>query len=266
MHTDQYRPAPPNLLANACIILVRTEGPVNLGMVARLCGNLGCADLRLVAPITAIDCEDARKFSTHSRELLLSAPVYPDLASAVADCGLVVGTSARFRHKEFGMGVRVQEVPRLLAERPAARWALVFGNEADGLSEDELRRCQAWVHLDTPGPNSAYNLAMSVAITGYSIACMDAAEPTAQPEAASREHVAALYTYWLETLDRFQYFRRTDRARFEPLFERFLNRQHLSVLDVQTFRGMLSQFNYFAFGGRFDRQERDTPAQDGAAG
>jgi TrmH family RNA methyltransferase len=249
-------PSTPNLLANACIVLVRTEGPVNLGMIARLCGNLGVTDLRLVAPITAIDCEEARKFSTHSRELLLNAPVFPHLAAAVADCGLVVGTSARSRHREFGEGIRVQEVPALLAARPARRWALVFGNEADGLDEAELRCCQAWVHLDTPGSNPAFNLAMSVAITGYCITCLQPAPGTDQPPAAERGHVAGLFDYAMETCDRIQYFRRTDRRRFGPLFERFLNRLHLSPVDVQSLRGILAQVNYFAFGKRFDRHDR----------
>src|SRR4051812_36758052 len=64
----------PGLLARCRIVLVRTQGPVNLGMVARLCGNLSITDLRLVSPLCEIDCEDARKFSTWGKELLLSAP------------------------------------------------------------------------------------------------------------------------------------------------------------------------------------------------
>lgn len=262
----QPTPTPANLLANACVVLVRTDGPVNLGMIARLCGNLGVTDLRLVAPNCLIDCEDARKFSTHSKPLLLSAPVFPDLPTAVADCGLVIGTSARDRHKEFGGGVRLQEVPRLLAQRPIGnngKWALVFGNEADGLNETELRCCQEWVHLDTPGTNTAYNLAMAVAITGYCITCLEPLPAAVeQPDSSPRNHVASLYAYWLGTLDRIQYFRRTDKVRFAPQFERFLGRLHLSVHDVQVLRGMLSQVNYYCFGRRFAGEESPTVGDD----
>ena len=62
----------PNL-KGATVILVRTQGPINLGMVARICGNLGIEDLRLVSPLCEVNCEDSRKFSTHSKELLLAA-------------------------------------------------------------------------------------------------------------------------------------------------------------------------------------------------
>ena len=73
----------PGLLSNACVVLVRTQGPVNLGMVARLCGNLGVTDLRLVAPLCAVNSDETRMFSTHSQALLLGASVFSDLSSAL---------------------------------------------------------------------------------------------------------------------------------------------------------------------------------------
>jgi len=45
------------------VILVRTEGPVNLGLIARNCRNLGINDLRLVAPLCDRNSDDARKFA-----------------------------------------------------------------------------------------------------------------------------------------------------------------------------------------------------------
>ncbi len=252
--TDRPRVPPPRTaLSDACIVLVRTQGPINLGMVARLCGNLGVGDLRIVAPQCEVDCSDSRKFSTHSRELLLTAPIFATLREATADCGLVIGTSGDFRTGELGAHVRAQDVPALLSQRPAAKYALVFGNEADGLDEDELRACQAWIHLDTFGQNISYNLANAVAITGYLIASASAASASEAPVAASRAHVESLEHYWLETLGRFDYFRRTERDRFAPLFGKFIGRLHLSEHDVQVLRGMLAQFNAFAFKDRFGR-------------
>lgn len=252
-------------LTGACVVLVRTQGPVNLGMVARLCGNLGIGDLRLVAPQCEVNCEEARKFSTHSRELLLHAPVHPDLSAAVADCGLVIGSSARYRDGELGAGLAPHEVPSLLARRPARRWALVFGNEADGLSEAELRCCQAWIHLASFGPNASYNLANAVAITLYAIATAAApAVPAEVPPGAEREHIEDLYRYWHGTLERFHYYRRTDAERFAPQLRKFLGRLHLTAHDVQVLRGMLAQFNYFAFGSRELPAAPPSPAPDAA--
>jgi TrmH family RNA methyltransferase len=251
---NEIIPVPSPNLAGLTIILVRTQGPINLGMVARVCGNMGVTDLRLVAPIAEHNCEDSRKFSTHSRDLLLGARVYPDLTSATADCQLVIGTSARFRDSELGASIAPQEVTTLLSERPAERWALVFGNEADGLDTAELRCCQAWVHLETFGENSSYNLANAVAITTYVIATCGI--PPVRGEnapGAPREAISALYDYWLGTLDRIHYFRRADVERFRPMLTRMLSRWHLTMTDVQALRGMLAQVNFHSFGRRFDR-------------
>ena len=232
-------PPPPTALTKACVVLVRTQGPVNVGMIARLCGNLGITDLRLVAPQCEVDCSEARKFSTHSRELLLSAPVYSSIEEATSDCGLVIGTSGDFRVAELGPHIRAEKVPHLLADRPVAKFALVFGNEADGLDDRELRACQAWIHLDTFGQNISYNLSNAVAITLYVIATASAPAPVEdQPEAAPREMIESLTNYWFATLERFSYFRRTD--------------PDLSAHDVQSLRGMLAQFNLGGFGDRFD--------------
>lgn len=255
---DRPPVASPNL-AGACVVLVRTQGPINLGMIARICGNVGIDDLRLVAPQCEINCDDSRKFSTHSRDLLLSARVFPDLRSALGDCDLAIGTSARFRDSELGASVSPYEVRELLERRPARRWAVVFGNEADGLDTAELRCCQSWIHLDNYGPNASYNLANAVAIIMYIIASHGVA-PHRDPDApvepgAPREMVDALYEYWLATLDRIRYFRRADAERFRPMLTRMLSRWHLTETDVQALRGMLAQVNYHAFGRRFDRHD-----------
>lgn len=257
MAAPQRSPAP-GLLARCRVVLVRTQGPVNLGMVARLCGNLSISDLRLVAPKCEVDCEDARKFSTWGRELLLNAPVYATLDEAVADCGLVVGTSARVRDANLGDPISPRELPAALAARPAAQWALVFGNEADGLSVEELYRCQVLVRLETFGENYSFNLSHAVAILGYALATSEPAAPRVRDEAdrdeeldaAPREMIDKLMVYWLRTLDRFRYFRRADQAAFEPQFRRMMNRQHWTQHDVQMLWGMLGQMNYHVFGSR----------------
>lgn len=253
-------PPPPTALTKACVVLVRTQGPVNLGMIARLCGNLGITDLRIVNPQCEVNCSESRKFSTHSKELLLNAPVFATVEEATADCGLVIGTSGDFRVAELGPHVRAERVPELLARKPVAKFALVFGNEATGLDDAELRACQAWIHLDTFGQNISYNLANAVAITLYVIATATAPVPEEElPEAAPREMTENLMDYWFDTLERFHYFRRTDPQRFRPLFRKFVGRQHFSTHDVQILRGMLTQFNLGGFGDRFDKKPAEKP-------
>lgn len=48
------------------------------------------------------------------------------------------GTSSKVFSKE---PVFPEQIPALLTARPCAKYALVFGNEANGLSAEELRQC-----------------------------------------------------------------------------------------------------------------------------
>lgn len=243
-----------DVLQNVVVVLSRTQGPVNLGLCARACGNMG-VPMRLAQPLCERESDDARKFSNHARDALLAAPVYPDLAAATADCGIVIGTTARMRESDYhGEPLAVEDVAGYLATRPAERVAIVFGNEADGLSSDELRACHAFIHLETPGPYPSYNLSHAVAVTLYAMALgrvaparVDVAE---REPAAERVHVERLERFWLETLDRFDYFRRTERLRWEPRFREFLGRLHLSHHDCDVLWGFLAQFNYKTFGDK----------------
>jgi tRNA C32,U32 (ribose-2'-O)-methylase TrmJ len=199
---------------------------------------------------------------------------------------LAIGTSARNRDPDYGECLGLPQVPDFLVRRHATRFALVFGNEADGLTDAELIHCQGWLHLDTYGPNTSYNLSHAVAITLYHLAAMvdqrtDAnalsgsngreIRPTTRHQfeprdhrepSASREVVAQLFTYWLSTLERFQYFRRTDRDRFAPQLQKLFNRVDLSEHDVQMLRGMLAQFHLFSFGDRGLPEREKHPTAD----
>jgi tRNA/rRNA methyltransferase len=248
-------------LADYCVVLVRTQGPVNLGMIARICGNLGVEDLRLVAPACEVNCGESRMFATHSRDLMLDAPIFPDLVSALHDCSHAIGTSARQRRSDVGESLAIADIPLFKVRRNGTRIALVFGNEAHGLTEAEMIQCQGLLHLETFGPNYSYNLSQAVAITLYGLATTEKPQTATVEITANREHVDKLFQFWLSTLDRFQYFQKIERARFAPHLQRMFNRNDLTDYDVQLLWGMLAQFHFFAFGDRGPAAEAVTNAE-----
>ena len=69
--------------AGIVIVLMRTEGPLNLGSVARLCGNFG-AELRLVDVRADASCREAIMMAHPSEGLLERAPRFATLAEAAA--------------------------------------------------------------------------------------------------------------------------------------------------------------------------------------
>src|SRR3712207_5098203 len=79
------------------IILVDTNHPGNIGAAARAMKNMGLRELHLVRPRSFPDPEASAR-AAGADDVLQAARVHEQLATAIADCGLVVGTSARQRH------------------------------------------------------------------------------------------------------------------------------------------------------------------------
>ena len=149
------------------VVLVRTEIAGNIGSVARVMGNMGASDLVLVAPVADPRSEQAETMATHhARELLRSARVVPDLASALADCVSSVATSAitggQFRRQNVGSPEQI--APVIVEAMSSGVVALVFGPEPTGLDNDEVSRCHYQIHIPTAPAHVALNLAQAVAV------------------------------------------------------------------------------------------------------
>ncbi|RUR29738.1 tRNA (cytosine(32)/uridine(32)-2'-O)-methyltransferase TrmJ [Vreelandella andesensis] len=157
------------MLERIRIVLIGTSHPGNIGGVARAMHNMGLADLALVAPRCEVITQDSISRASGADHLLHEAKVYPTLEDAVADCTLAVGASARSRTLPWPM-----ISPRELAERlpgecqpENSHVALVFGREDSGLTNAELQRCHAHVHIPTNADFSSLNLAAAVQVIAY---------------------------------------------------------------------------------------------------
>ncbi|MFQ3221532.1 MAG: tRNA (cytidine32/uridine32-2'-O)-methyltransferase, partial [Paraglaciecola sp.] len=84
------------MLENIKIVLVKTSHTGNIGSTARAMKTMGLSQLVLVDPVTAPDGK-ASALAAGAGDVLAHAQTVSTLAEAVADCGLVIGTSARSR-------------------------------------------------------------------------------------------------------------------------------------------------------------------------
>src|SRR5229473_3158806 len=89
------------------VVLVATRNPLNIGAAARAMSNFGFPRLRVVNPYE-VAFREARS-AVGASALLASSKVYESVAEAVADCTLVVGTTA-VRHRDLHHPLRRLEV------------------------------------------------------------------------------------------------------------------------------------------------------------
>src|SRR6201986_5531251 len=79
-------------LDNLRVVLVSTRNPLNIGAAARAMSNFGALHLSLVNPYEP-SFREARS-AVGAADLLANAQVFATTGEAVADCTLVVGTTA----------------------------------------------------------------------------------------------------------------------------------------------------------------------------
>ena len=148
------------------IVLIGTSHPGNIGAAARAMKTMGLSRLVLVAP-HAFPHPEATALAAGADDVLEQATVCADLDAALADCGLVLGCTARRRTVALPERSPREAAAELLAGTARGPVALLFGRERTGLTNEELQRCHAAVHIDANPGYSSLNLAAAVQVLSY---------------------------------------------------------------------------------------------------
>ena len=233
--------APPDWQA-IVVVLVRPEGPQNVGSVARLCGNFG-ATLRLVAPLCDTTCRDALKMAHPREQQLLAAARFDDVDAALADVALSVGTSGKIGDA-MDAPAWSTHTARLVWPAPGEKTALVFGNERTGLAKTEAARCTRLVRLPTPGPVDSFNLASAVAVALTLLhAAVETGGGAAVEHRASQAARAALQGAWSDALGSAGFYRTTTREQFAPRLVELLDKMDISERDAALLKDMFTRLS-----------------------
>ena len=231
-------------LNNLRVVLVAPRNPLNIGAAARAMSNFGCSHLRLVNPYK-VAFREARS-AVGAGKLLAAAKEYPGVREAVADCSLVVGTTA-VRHRELHHPLRRLEIGarRIKRKLASTRVALLFGPEKTGLSNEDLSHCHWLMHILTRPEHISMNLGQAVAVCLYELARSAKVKPeraTTQPAAS-----AALDRISDSLFDALQisgYIKPKLTASAEVKVRRMVRRLNLSAEDAETLLGMLRQIRW----------------------
>jgi TrmH family RNA methyltransferase len=236
----------PDQLDRVAVVLVRARNPNNIGAVARAMHDLGFHHLRIVNEY-AVPFHDARS-AVDASAILALAKEAVSVAEAVADCTLVVGTTAV---GERTLDHPLHEVPQaapILREalaHPEGRVALLFGSEKTGLSNEELSYCD-WLmtipmHQAEGTRHPSMNLGQAAAVCLFELVRKELTSPVnpqPQPPAADLERLTALLT---EVLEQTGYTRRHPANVSPEQIRRLTHRMALSTGDVPVWMGILRQ-------------------------
>ena len=220
---------------------MRTRNPLNIGAAARVMSNFGFLRLRVVNPY-GVAWGEARS-AVGASALLASADEFKSVAEAVADCSLVVGTTAAGRRELQQPLKRLEDGARLVHKQLTSnRVALLFGSEKTGLSNEDLSHCHWLMRIPTREQHPSVNLGQAVAICLYELVRDRKAsrQPEKQKPATAGE-VERITAMLLDALHASGYLKPRSAAPTQEKVRRMVRRLNLSASDAEVWLGMLRQ-------------------------
>ena len=230
------------------IVLVETSHPGNIGASARAMRTMGFDDLVLVAP-QQFPCAEATARASGADDVLSRARVVGSLKEAIADCGFIVGASARSRSLPWPT-VDPRTCARAVVKAAAdTTVAIVLGPEHSGLTNEDLGRCQQLVRIPANPDYSSLNLAMAVQVLCYEFrmardeaadeANSDPREPGDVPLATADE-LNGFHTHLEDVLTEAGFLKADHPKQLKLRLRRIFHRSRLDQVEINILRGVLA--------------------------
>lgn len=254
-------------LANIRVVLLHTTLSTNIGAAARALKNMGLQQLWLVAPASFPD-RAASDRAAGARDLLESAVVVETLEEAIADCGLVVGTSARTRHIPWPLVDVRTGAAQIAAEAQRHPVAVLFGREDRGLTNDELQRCQLHITIPANPDYSALNLAMAVQVIAHELRMAALSEHLPDPMAdwdvpfATGDDLDRLFGHFEQTLGAMGFLNPDAPKQAMTRLRRLFQRTRLDRMEVNILRGILTSADQWVTRAKASEDEDRSPSRD----
>ena len=234
------------MLDNIRIVLVNTSHTGNIGSVARAMKTMGLSQLTLVDPVQLPDSH-ASALAAGATDILANAQVVSSLPEALADCGLVVATSARNRTLDWPLLDPRESAAKVLAESPNYPVAIVFGRENSGLTNEELQLAQFHLHIPANPDYSSLNLAMAVQTVSYELRMqyLAAEQPAAAavPAYPRGEELQRFYAHLEQTLTATGFIVRQHPGQVMTKLRRLFNRARPEENELNILRGILASID-----------------------
>lgn len=234
---------------NIRIVLVQTSHPGNIGATARAMKNMCLQHLYLVAPQNFPDPGGkSRAMAAGADDILANARIVETLDEALTGCSFVVGASARLRAIPWPVLDPRQCVAQLTDIAHTDQVALVFGREDRGLTNEELERCNALVHIPGNPDYQSLNVAAAVQVLAYEIMMQSYLEGESLDEQvafydhprATAEEVEGLYGHFETALTALGFHDPDNPRQLMRRLRRLFNRAGLDRMEVNILRGILT--------------------------
>ena len=234
-------------MENIRIVLVRPQGMMNIGSVARAMKNFGLMELALVDPAAPPVHPDAQVMAVRAHDVLEHALIFSRLTDAIADCTWVIGTTRRRGKGREGVIDPRQTAAEIADIAQQNKVAVVFGPEDRGLTNRDLDLCQRLVTIPAHEEHGSLNLAQAVMVICYEIylAMQYQGGLAHTKKLATSEELEGMYRHMEEILLRVGFLDQNNPKRMMVVLRRIFSRAQLNPREVKIMRGICRQANWY---------------------
>lgn len=237
-------------LDNIKIVLVETSHTGNMGSAARAMKTMGLTNLCLVNPIIKPDSQSI-SLAAGASDIIKNAHICSSLTQAIADCNLVIGTSARSRSLQWPNLTPKVCADKIVQQALNSKVALVFGRERVGLTNDELQKCDYHVSIPANPDYSSLNLAMSVQVLCYEIrmSMLNTQDLTsnsieaAEVDFPTNADIERFYQHLQQTLLNTGFINANHPGQVMGRLRRLFTRAHVEQQELNILRGILTSID-----------------------
>src|ERR1700684_1148898 len=233
-------------LAGPIVILVEPQLGENIGMAARAMGNFGLTRLRIVNTRDGWPNVHAKRAASGADHILDHAELFETVEQAVADCTLLLATTAR-AHDQAKPVIAPEAAAREIASQclGGGTVGILFGRERYGLQNEEVALANRIVTFPVNPGFASLNLAQAVLLIGYEWfkLATEGALPFAMPERserASQHQMQAFFDNLVRELDKVEFLRPAEKR--ETMLVNLRNiftRMEPTKQDMHTLHGVV---------------------------
>ena len=240
------------MLDNIRVVLVRTFHSGNIGSAARAMKTMGLSNLYLVNP-KEYQQDQALQMAMSADDIVHNAKHVNCLLKAVADCTVVIASTARSRGYDLPMLNPEQAAQKLCTTANKQKVALVFGPERMGLSNEDLQLCNHRVTIPTSPDYSSLNLAAAVQTLSYEIfkqysqlSLKETTESTQSDlEMPNIENLEKFYIHLEQTLNDTGFIIQNHPGEVMQKLRTLFNRTQMDQTELNIMRGILSSLQRY---------------------
>lgn len=224
------------------IVLIETSHPGNIGSAARAMKTMGFSNLYLVNPKCEIN-EVSYAMASHAGDILDNAQVSNNLPEILGSCNYIIGATARQRDIPIEI-CNPRELAKKINIESFNEVAILLGNEARGLTNEQLSLCSVGLHIPSNKEYTSLNLASSLQIILYEMLFESENDASYinkinKEDIANNEQLYGFLAHMNKVLKHIDFIK-DDRPMITRKINRIFKKADLSEEEINILRGVLS--------------------------